>query len=87
MNDDRSGPSPSTKVTCCPSAYGTTRISENKIAASKPKRRIGCNVISAARLASKQRSRKPAAFSRKARYSGRYRPACRISQSGSNSSG
>jgi hypothetical protein len=50
--------------------------------ASNPKRRIGCKVISAARLASKQRSRKPAAFSRKARYSGRYLPACRISQSG-----
>jgi hypothetical protein len=38
----------------------TTRISENKIAASKPKRRIGCSVVSAAFLASKQRSRKPA---------------------------
>ena len=37
-------------------------------------RRIGCDVISAARLASKQRSRKPSAFSRKARYSGRYLP-------------
>jgi hypothetical protein len=34
--------SPSTKVTYCPRACGTTRISENKIAASKPKRRIGC---------------------------------------------
>ena len=36
----------------CPSARGTTRISENKIAASNPKRRIGCKVISAARFAS-----------------------------------
>src|SRR5262249_6667277 len=43
---------------------------------------MGCKVISAARSASKQRSRKPAAFSRKARYSGRYLPACRISQTG-----
>ena len=30
-------------------AGGTTRISENRIGASKPKRRIGCKVISAAR--------------------------------------
>jgi hypothetical protein len=37
---------------------GTTRISENKIAASKPKRRIGCKVTSAASLGLKQRSRK-----------------------------
>ena len=48
-----------------PSASGTTRISENRIAASKPKRRIGCNVTSAARFGLKQRSRKPPAFSRK----------------------
>jgi hypothetical protein len=41
-------------------ACGTTRISENKIAASKPNRRIGCNVISAARFESKHKSRKPA---------------------------
>jgi hypothetical protein len=31
-----SGPSPSPKVTRCQSACGTVRISENKIAASKP---------------------------------------------------
>ena len=30
----------------CPSASGTTRMSENRIAASKPKRRIGCSVAS-----------------------------------------
>ena len=54
------GPSPSTKLTRCPSACGTTRISENRIAASKPKRRIGCNVTSAASFGVKQRSRKPA---------------------------
>ena len=36
------GPSPATKRTFWPSACGITRISENKIAASKPNRRIGC---------------------------------------------
>ena len=42
-----------------PSACGTTRISENKIAASKPNRRIGCSVTSAASFGVKHRSRKP----------------------------
>ena len=42
------GPSSSTKRTSWPSACGTTRMSENRIAASKPKRRIGCSVTSAA---------------------------------------
>jgi hypothetical protein len=40
------------------------------------------NVTSAARLASKHSSRKPAAFSRSTRYSARYLPAWRISHSG-----
>jgi len=35
---------------------GTTRMSENNIAASKPKRQIGCKVISAARGELKQSS-------------------------------
>ena len=38
------GPSPATNVTFLPSACGTTRISENRIAASKPNRLIGCSV-------------------------------------------
>ena len=54
----RRGPSPSTKSTRRPSAYGTTRISEKRIAASISKRSTGCSVISAARSGSKQRSRK-----------------------------
>jgi hypothetical protein len=42
-------------------------MSENSIAASKPKRRIGCKVSSAASFGSKQRSRKsPAAGARRA---------------------
>ena len=76
------GPSPATNATLRPSACGITRISENRIAASKPKRRIGCKVTSAASSGEKQRSRNPPAFSRTARYSGRYRPACRIIQTG-----
>ena len=42
------GPSPAANLTCCPSACGITRISENRIAASNPKRRTGCSVTSAA---------------------------------------
>ena len=57
-------------------------MSENRIAASNPKRRTGCNVTSAAHSGLKHRSRKPPAFSRTARYSGKYRPACRIIQTG-----
>ena len=44
------GPSPASKVTVCPSACGTTRMSENSMAASNLKRRTGCNVTSAASL-------------------------------------
>ena len=40
------GPSPSTTSTRQPSASGTTNMSENRIAASKPKRRMGCKVAS-----------------------------------------
>src|SRR5580698_5123070 len=59
-----------------------TRISEKMTAASKLKRRIGCSVISAAYSGVKQRSRKPPALARSSRYSGKYRPACRIIQIG-----
>ena len=52
------GPSPAAKLTVCPSACGMTRMSENRIAASKPNRRIGCNVTSAASSGVKHRSRK-----------------------------
>ena len=43
------GPRPSSKLRSRPSAWGTTRMSENRIDASKPKRRIGCSVTSTAR--------------------------------------
>ena len=50
------------------------RMSEKMIAASTPRRVIGCTVTSAARSGDLHRSRK-ATFSRIRRYSGRYRPA------------
>ena len=53
---------PRRNQTLRPSASGTTRISENKIAASKPNRRIGCSVTSAASSGLKHRSRKPPGF-------------------------
>ena len=43
------GPSPSTNQTFRPSASGTTRMSENRIAASSGKRRSGCITASVAR--------------------------------------
>ena len=52
------GPSPSTNLTPWPSASGTIRISENKIAASKLYLRIGCSVTSAACEASELTGRK-----------------------------
>ncbi len=57
-------------------------MSLNRIAASKPNRRIGCSVTSVASRGVVQRSMKSRASARIARYSGRYRPACRISQTG-----
>src|ERR1700761_3668742 len=76
------GPSPASKRTERPSACGTTRMSENRIAASKPKRRTGCSVTSAANSGVKHSLRKPPALARTSRYSGKYRPACRIIQTG-----
>ena len=76
------GPSPSTKRTLRPRACGVIRISEKTIAASNPNRRMGCSVTSVARSGSRQRSRNERTSVRIARYSGRYRPAWRISQIG-----
>ena len=42
------GPWPLSKAVGRPSASGTTKMSENRMAASKPNRRIGCSVTSAA---------------------------------------
>ena len=55
----------------CPSAQGTIRMSLNRIAASKPKRRIGCNVTSAASAGLVQSAMKSPALARTSRYSGR----------------
>jgi len=57
-------------------------MSENKIAASRGNLSTGCKVISQAISGFVHISRKPPARARVARYSGRYRPAWRISQIG-----
>ena len=57
-------------------------MSLNRIAASRSKRRTGCNVTSAASGEFTQRLMKSPASARSARYSGKYRPAWRISQIG-----
>src|SRR5690348_14696264 len=57
-------------------------MSENRIAASIPNRRIGCRVASAASSGVRQNAMKLSARARNARYSGRYRPAWRISHHG-----
>jgi hypothetical protein len=56
-------------------------ISEKTMAASKPKRRSGCRVTSQASSGVRHRVKK-STFSRTARYSGRYRPACRMIHTG-----
>jgi hypothetical protein len=65
------GPSPSSNVTFMPSASGITRISENRIAASKPNRRIGCSVTSAANFGVRHIVQNDPALARSSRYSGR----------------
>src|SRR5438309_694507 len=69
-----------------PIASGTTRMSLKRMAASTPRISTGCSVTSAARSGVLQSWRK-LTFSRTARYSGRYRPACRINQIGVLSTG
>src|SRR6202158_3175583 len=61
-------------------------MSEKMIAASTSSRATGCTVTSAARSGVLQSSRNEI-FSRIARYSGRYLPACRIIQTGVVSTG
>ena len=65
------GPSPASKRTERPSAWGITRMSEKMIAASKLKRRIGCSVTSAAASGSVASARNPPFSALSARYSGR----------------
>ena len=52
-------------------ASGTVRMSENRMAASKPKRSIGCIVTSQASSGFLHRARKSPALARVARYSAR----------------
>src|SRR6056300_1131462 len=63
------------------------RISENKMAASIGYRRRGCIVTSQANSVFLHKSRNDPACSRVARYSGKYRPAWRIIQTGVRSTG
>src|SRR5471030_1447014 len=64
-----------------PIASGTTRMSLKRMAASTPRMSTGCSETCAASSGDLHRSRN-FTFSRTARYSGRYRPACRMIQTG-----
>jgi hypothetical protein len=59
-----------------------TKISENRIAASKSKRLIGCRVTSVANAGVMHIVQNEPACRRVAWYSGRYLPACRINHIG-----
>src|SRR5689334_9944765 len=63
------------------------RMSENRIAASSGKRARGCSVTSQASSGVRTSVLKSFARLRVARYSGRYRPAWRIIQTGVTSTG
>jgi len=75
------GPSPFTKASPTPIGSVTRRISAKMIAASTPSFSTASTVISAAASGVLHRSRR-LIRARSARYSGRYRPAWRISQTG-----
>lgn len=75
---------PGTISTVIPTACGITRMSENMIDASKSKRRNGCIVTSQASSGVWHMVKKSFCF-RTARYSGKYRPAWRITQTGMRS--
>jgi hypothetical protein len=57
-------------------------MSEKTMAASNPNRLIGWSVTSAASSGLRQRSRNDPTLVLISRYSGKYRPACRINQTG-----
>ena len=76
------GPSPASKFRPRSIACGMVRMSENRIAASSGYRSIGCRVTSQAMSGLVHIARKLPARARVARYSGRYRPAWRMSQTG-----
>src|SRR3990167_620059 len=75
------GPSPRANSSPPPRGSTINRISANRIAASTPRRSTGWSVTSAAASGFRHISRKPNR-SRIARYSGMYRPAWRMSQTG-----
>ena len=68
-------------------ASGTTKISEKIIAASTPNLSTGCKVTSAAISGFVAKAIKDPAFARTSRYSGKIRPAWRITQTGTRSTG
>ena len=76
------GPSPASKSRPRFIACGMVRMSENRMAASSGYRSIGCRVTSQAMSGLVHIARKLPARARVARYSGRYRPAWRMSQTG-----
>eukprot|EP00667_Euglena_gracilis_P034175 EG_transcript_58264 len=69
-----------------PRAWGTTRMSLKMMAASKSKRSMGCSVAAHAHSGVRQRLKKSLSFMN-SRYSGRYRPACRIAHTGMRGTG
>lgn len=79
-------PPPSLKRYGNPSASGIVSMSENAIAQSNPKRRMGCMAASAASSGVLTIPRNPR-FSFNSRYSGKYLPACLIIQRGGRAVG
>ncbi|KAH9402410.1 hypothetical protein TYRP_016470 [Tyrophagus putrescentiae] len=81
LSASRTGPTLSTILTSMPSACGMTRMSEKMMAASRSKRRMGMRVASHASSGVRQMSKKLWCW-RRLRNSGRYRPAWRITHTG-----
>ncbi len=68
---ERRGPPSSGNAKSTPSADSGSRMSEKMMAASKPNRRMGCSVTSAASSGLRHSARNDPARSRVRRYSGR----------------
>ena len=80
------GPSPLVNSRSRPIGSRISRMSAKRIAASTPRRSAAVTVTSVARPGSLHRSRN-GTFERTAWYSGMYRPACRMNQTGVTSVG
>ncbi len=80
------GPSPRTKSNGIPIGSSGSSKSENKIAASTSMRRTGCIVTVVASSGDRQMSSSERRL-RISRYSGMYRPACRMNHTGVRSTG